>query len=411
MPTDVAVAVEFFHHTLANGLTLIGEAMPSAHSTAAGVFVKAGARDEADDVAGVSHFLEHMAFKGDADAGWEQVNRAFDDLGALSNAYTSHEVTCYHGQVLPERAGELLHWLGRLTRPALRGDDFETERKVILEEIAMCNDDPGHRVYEAAAAAHFGGHGLGRSILGPSEIIERITPQQMAEYHAARYGAAAVTVAVTGVVNWPAVVELAEREWSGWPTGDPAPRTAPPATGGETIELADEKLTRAYTLLTTPGPSSTDDARWAARVLGDVLGDDEGSRLYWALVDPAVAEEAEFGWAGYEQAGMFYLSIVADPEATERSLAIAAEEIERAATAIEPGEVERVKAKLGTLLALGAESPAGRMRALGGDWLTLGRHRSTADLAARLAAVTVEEVRAAAAGVDLERATRVTLSR
>ena len=398
-------------HTLPNGLTVLGEHLPHSRSTAAGLFVDAGARDEGEDVAGVSHFLEHMAFKGDGEADWQAVNRAFDDMGAACNAYTSHEVTCYHGQVLPERSGELLHWLGRLMRPALREADFETERQVILEEIAMCNDDPGHRAYEAAMAGHFPGHGLGRSILGPAETIRALSVDQMRDYHAARYTAGATVLAVAGQFDWDEVVRQAEREWSAWPAGGSAARPGPARVGGGRIVLRDEKLTRAYTLMVSPGPAADDEGRWAAAVLSGVLGDDEGSRLYWALVDPALAEEADFGWGGNDGVGAYYLSLASDPDAAEDVLDIARRELARVAEDLTAEEVARAKTKAATLLAMNAESPGGRMRALGGDWLSLGEVRPIERLADRLAAVTPEEVAARAADLADERTTTVMLGR
>src|SRR6266705_950130 len=208
----------FKHHQLKNGLDIIAEINPDSHSVSAGMFVKTGARDESMDVNGVSHFLEPMMFKGSEKYTWEDVNRIFDEIGARYNAATSQEMTSYYANVLPEYTEQAVEhlsqnytWedvnrifdeigarynaatsqemtsyyanvlpeyteqavehLSHLLRPAIRESDFTTEKKVILEEIAMYLDDPGHRLYEELMSTHFGDHPLARSILGPAQAI------------------------------------------------------------------------------------------------------------------------------------------------------------------------------------------------------------------------------------------------
>src|SRR5918998_2249968 len=138
----------FHHKQLDNGLDVIAEVTPDSHSFAAGLFVKTGSRDESSDINGVSHFLEHMMFKGSDRYTWEDVNRIFDEIGAKYNAFTSQEMTAYYANVLPEFTEQTLEHLSHLLRPAIRNEDFATEKKVILEEIAMYLDEPGHVLYE-----------------------------------------------------------------------------------------------------------------------------------------------------------------------------------------------------------------------------------------------------------------------
>jgi predicted Zn-dependent peptidase len=159
----------FHHHQLSNGLDVIAEVNPDSHSFAAGLFVRTGSRDETSDINGVSHFLEHMMFKGSDKYTWEDVNRIFDEIGARYNAFTSQEMTAYYANVLPEFTDKAVEHLSHLLRPAIRNEDFTTEKKVILEEIAMYLDDPGHRLYEKLMEAHFGNHPLSMSILGRAE--------------------------------------------------------------------------------------------------------------------------------------------------------------------------------------------------------------------------------------------------
>ncbi len=179
-----------FHHTeLDNGLTVIAELNPDAQSVAAGYFVKTGSRDETPEVSGVSHFLEHMAFKGDERYTAEDVNRIFDELGARYNASTSEEITTYYAAVLPEYLPKTLEMLSGLIRPSLRVEDFDLEKNVILEEIGMYDDQPSFLAYDKAMSAHFAGHPLGNSILGSVDSISGLSSEQMRSYHAERYRA------------------------------------------------------------------------------------------------------------------------------------------------------------------------------------------------------------------------------
>src|SRR3954453_19758588 len=182
------MALKFHYKQLPNALDIVAEENPDAHSFAAGLFVKTGSRDEDANINGVSHFLEHMMFKGSDKYGWEDVNRIFDELGASYNAFTSQEMTAYYANVLPEFTERTLEHLSHLLRPAIRTSDFDTEKKVILEEIAMYLDDPGHRLYEKLMEEHFQHHPLAMSVLGTADSITKLKRDEMANYFAARYG-------------------------------------------------------------------------------------------------------------------------------------------------------------------------------------------------------------------------------
>jgi predicted Zn-dependent peptidase len=209
-----------FHHTeLDNGLTVIAELNPAAQSVAAGYFVKTGSRDETPEVSGVSHFLEHMAFKGDERYTAEDVNRIFDEIGARYNASTSEEITTYYAAVLPEYLPKTLEMLSGLIRPSLRVEDFDLEKNVILEEIGMYDDQPSFLAYDKAMAAHFAGHPLGNSILGSVESITALSSEQMRTYHANRYRGGNLILAIAGNATWDDVRRLAEEHAGRWPAG------------------------------------------------------------------------------------------------------------------------------------------------------------------------------------------------
>src|SRR6516165_11920854 len=203
--------MEFRHTTLDNGLQVIAELNERAHSVAAGFFVKTGSRDESSELAGVSHFLEHMTFKGTPRRDALAVNRDFDRVGAKHNAQTSEEDTFYHVTCLPEYLTPAFDVLSDILRPTLREDDFETEKKVIIEEIRMYLDNPMSVAYEAAKAAHFGRHPLGNSILGTVDSITALRLEGMHDYFVRRYSPANIVLGFAGKGEWTHLVELAVR--------------------------------------------------------------------------------------------------------------------------------------------------------------------------------------------------------
>ena len=206
-------------------------------------------------------------------------------------------MTAYYANVLPEFTERAIEHLSHLLRPAIRVEDFDTEKKVILEEIAMYLDDPGHRLYEKLMEAHFGNHPLSMSVLGSAESIQKARARpDGASISASATGRATWCLSATGRLDFEEIVELAEKYCGAWPHVD-APRQQPqPIYKPQHIAMTDAKLNRQYTMGMTPGPSAQDDRRFAARVLADVIGDADGSRFYWALVDNAIAEDADFGF-------------------------------------------------------------------------------------------------------------------
>jgi predicted Zn-dependent peptidase len=366
----------FHHKQLPNGLDIVAEVNPDSHSFAAGLFVKTGSRDEDKQLNGVSHFLEHMMFKGSQKYTWEDVNRIFDEMGARYNAFTSQEMTAYYANVLPEFTERAIEHLSHLLRPAIRNSDFDTEKKVILEEIAMYLDDPGHRLYEKLMDEHFQGHPLSMSVLGSADSITRLKRDEMANYFTSRYGPGNMVLSVTGQLDFDEIVKLAEKYMGEWPHVE-APREQPlPLYRPSRVQMSDPKLNRCYTMGMTPGPSAQDERRFAARVLSDVVGDSDGSRFYWALVDNAIAEDADFGFYPHDGCGSFYISLTTAPERTEQALSIAMKELDRVKEDLNKDEVERAKNKIASSLVLSGEVPIGRMRSIGGQWMYNREYRS-----------------------------------
>ncbi len=371
--------LRFQHHQLSNGLDVIGEHNPDARTFAAGLYVKTGSRDEDRLLCGISHFLEHMMFKGSTERNWEAMNRIFDELGARYNAFTTQETTGYYAGVLPEYTQRTLEHLGHLLRPQLRDEDVQTERKVILEEIAMYQDEPAQRLYDHLMSEHFGEHPLGLSVIGSNESVGALTRQQLADYFSSRYGPGNMVLAVSGCFDFDEIQSLAERYYGRWKRVNAVRHYTDPTYRQRQVNLIDAKLNRQYTMALAPAPDSADPRRFAARVLCDVIGDAEGSRLYWALVDNAIAEEADFGFQPHDRAGSYYLSLVTDPDRADEALEIARRELQRIKSDLSDIEVDRAKTKIATGIVLGGESPMARLGALGGEWLYNGTYRSIED--------------------------------
>src|SRR5262245_31969592 len=282
--------MRFHSTTLDNGLQVIAELNERAYSVAAGFFVKTGSRDESSELAGVSHFLEHMTFKGTPRRDALAVNREFDRVGAKHNAQTSEEDTFYHVTCLPEYLPPAFDVLSDILRPTLRDEDFETEKQVIIEEIRMYLDNPMSVAYEAAKAAHFGAHPLGNSILGTVPSITALTVDQMRDYFARRYSPANIVVAFAGKGQWEPLVELARAHCASW-EGGPAGRQAAPAHGARAFRAILRAEDQQQTIVgVSDGPPLESPDRYAAHLLATILGDHTGSRLYWALVDPGFAD-------------------------------------------------------------------------------------------------------------------------
>ncbi len=386
------MSLTFHHRTLPNGLDVIAEVNPDAHSFAAGVFVNTGSRDEPIELNGVSHFLEHMMFKGSDRYGWEDMNRIFDEMGARYNAFTTNEMTAYYANVLPEFTERTVEHLSHLMNPAIRQEDFDTEKNVILEEIAMYLDDPGHRLFERAMEAFYGTHPLAMSVLGPAERIKALQRDQMAEYFRGRYGPGNMVLSVTGRLEFDEICGLAEKYFGTRDRVVGGRDVTEPTHEAKREVMTDPKLNRQYTLALTPGPGAQDDRRYAARVLGDVIGDGDGSRLYWALVDNAVAEDADFGFYPHDRTGSFYLSLTTDPDRADKAFDIALKELEKVKGDLDEDEVERAKNKLASGLVLSGERPLGRMRAIASQWIYTGRYRSLEEDTAKLLAVTPQSL-------------------
>jgi predicted Zn-dependent peptidase len=385
--------MEFRNHRLDNGLEIIAESNPDAHSMSVAFLVRTGSRDEADEVAGVSHFLEHMCFKGTPRRSADDVNREFDEIGAHYNAFTSEECTAYYASVLPEYQEASVDILADILRPSLRPDDFDMEKKVILEEIQMYLDQPPFGMDDRIKALHMGRHPLARSVLGTSESVGGLSREQMQNYFASRYAADNVFVAAAGKVDFDALVEQVAKRCGDW-TPQSARRNIPRAASKASFEVVHRPTaTQEYVLQLADAPASEDEDRYAAKLLATIVGDDSGSRLYWELTDPGFAETASLGHYEYLGAGMFYTWLACEPNLVEENLARLRKillEVER--EGVTEDELKQSKNKVKARVVLSSERPQSRLFNVGGNWLQRREYRTVADDLKSLDGVTVDQI-------------------
>jgi len=380
-------------HRLANGLTIIAEVDPAAHTMAAGYFVRTGGRDEPTTLMGVSHFLEHMMFKGSASVQAQDVNRRFDDIGAEHNAFTTIDMTAYHAHVLPDRQDQAIALLSDLLRPALRDSDFDEERKVILEEIAMYDDNPFWPLYERASEAFHGDNPLGHRVLGTPESIKAMDVQGMRDYFRARYSPDNTVLALAGRVDLDAAIRVAEAELGHVPPQSPRDLRTPSGHRRTDFTIESAKATRHYLLGLAPGPSARDEDRYAFMVLCQVLSDADSGRLHWALVEPGLADSADVSLDIHDDCGDVLVSATCDPEDGAEVESILVRELERIAEGAADDELAAVRAKVATMVTLAGERPSGRMRRLGGNWAHGLPYRSLAEELRQIESVTAADTR------------------
>ena len=379
--------------TLDNGLTIIGEVNPLAQSAAVGFFVRAGARDETPQISGTSHFLEHMLFKGTDSLSALEVNAAFDGLGAKFNAFTSEENTVYYAAVLPEYLMDVAGLWMQLMRPSLRDDDFDIEKNVILEEIAMYKDLPQFEVMDQARALHFGTHPCGNSVLGTNESISSLTAKQMRSYFSKRYAPNNMILACSGNFDFEALCQLAEKQCANWNSIDTTRKLEDFGGSLKAKHIQNPNLMRQHICLLSPALSMQDPRRFAASLLGTILGDDSGSRYYWGLTEPALAEIAAMQCESMDGTGVFYSYLCCDPEKESAVMDVIRgifAEIKK--TGISETELDSAKNKMLSAVTIKCEQPMGRLVSLGFNWIYNNQYKTVQQDMDAIKAVNVDNI-------------------
>ncbi len=348
----------FVQETLANGLTLVIEVMAQVPSVACGFLARTGARDDPPQAAGVSHFLEHMMFKGTPNRTWEQLNIDFDQLGAQYNAYTSKDRTFYYGWVRAEDLDRQLEILADMMRSTLPPDQFDMEKNVILEEIAMSNDDLASNAYDFIYEVMCPGSSLAWPVLGTESSIQALTRDQMQAYFARRYAPDNLILAVAGRVDPDRVIASAERLCGHWtPADDLDSARQPPTIKTGTGVRRIDRFHQQAVMLSFPSVSACHPLDSTAQALAAVLGG-PNSRFYWNIMQKGLSIQAGVYREEYGDFGMLTLYGLCEPANCEKLLdAMRHEAAELTSKGALPKEVQRVKNLRRTSLAAESEAP------------------------------------------------------
>src|SRR6516165_6824969 len=405
-PHDSAVR----RSVLPGGLRVVTEFLPSVRSVALGIWVGVGSRDEDVPHAGATHYLEHLLFKGTRKRTALEISSVMDAVGGEMNAFTAKEYTCYYARVLDADLPLAIDVLSDMvTSSLIEPKDVAAERGVILEEIAMNDDDPSDTVHEAFAAQLFGDTTLGRPILGTAESINSITREQIAGHYRARYTPPSLVVAAAGSVQHDAVVAGVQEAFGDATATSAAPDPprlgglgeALPGGAGRGVRLVSRGIEQANLVLGCEGLSRNDDRRFALGVLNAALGGGMSSRLFQEVREKRGLAFSVFSFASqHAETGMWGVYVGCLPAKADEVLAICQEEIAKVVSGgLTDTELERGKGQLRASIVLGLEDPSSRMSRLGKAELVYPRLEPVDEVLTSISAVTSDDVRQVAAEI------------
>ncbi len=393
---------------LPGGLRVITESLPSVRSAAFGIWAGVGSRDEDVPHAGATHYLEHLLFKGTPKRTALEISAAMDEVGGELNAFTGKEYTCYYARVLDADLPLAIDVLSDMvTSSLIEPRDVDAERGVILEEIAMNDDDPSDTVHEAFVAKLFGDTPLGRPILGTVNSINSITREQIAEHYHARYTPPDLVVAAAGNLQHDQVVEAVRQSFGHVLSGDVVP--SGPRLGGSAglaetdtgVRLVSRSIEQANLILGCDGLSRTDKRRFALGVLNAALGGGMSSRLFQEIREKRGLAYSVYSFSSqHADAGMWGVYVGCLPSKADEVLAICRDEIAKMVSGgLDDAELERGKGQLRGSIVLGLEDPSSRMSRLGKAELAYPELEPVDEIIASISAVTHDDVRRVAAEV------------
>jgi predicted Zn-dependent peptidase len=388
------VAHDYRLTALDSGVRIATETMPSVRSVSLGMWIGTGSRYERDDQAGLSHLLEHLLFKGSSKYGSLQIDQIFDAMGAELNAGTGKENTSVYARVIDQHLPEAFDVMADMVfRPSL--DDVDSERAVILEEIAMYEDDPQEKVFDVLGEAVFGTHPLGRAIIGRAPVIADTPVSEIASFHRGRYKPSNVVIAAAGAVEHEAIVEMVKTAVPTDERGSGEQRDSSPPVPAEPQRLFERKDTEQFHVcLGGPGLSRHDERRFALRVLDTIFGGTSSSRLFQEVRETRGLAYAVYSFtSGYHDTGQVGLYLGTRPDNLAQALAVVGTELarlrEEPAT---PEELSRAKENLKGRVVLSLESTGARMNRLGSEILVGAPLLSLDELVERIDAVTVQDL-------------------
>ena len=382
--------------TLDSGVRVVTEAMPSVRSIALGFWIRSGSRDEPIEQAGISHFLEHLLFKGTERFSSREIDEVFDAMGAEVNAGTGKETTSVYSRFLDrhlEHAFDVLQDM--VLRPAY--PDIDSERQVVIEEIAMYEDEPSDKVHDVLSEAIFGDHPLGRPIIGTAEVISSVPVPTIAEWHDGRYTGSNIVVAAAGNLDHDSLVELVSDAVGSDRTGPEAVSSSP--DGAIPVLRFHEKETEQYHLcMGGPGIPRGDERRFALRVLDTILGGSTSSRLFQEVREKRGLAYSVFSYAShYLDSGQVALYVGTRHENVAEAMDVIGTELDRLQSeGVSEQELERARENVKGRTVLSMESTLSRMNRLGGSVLMDVPLLSVDEVLAAFDAVTLDDVMALA---------------
>jgi predicted Zn-dependent peptidase len=354
------------------GIRVVTENVPSVRSIALGLWVKVGSRDEDQHQAGISHFLEHLLFKGTDRFTAEQIAQIFDGFGADINAATSKETTVLYAHFLDEHLEEAFDVMADMLLRSTYAD-IDSEREVVLEEIAMYEDEPQDKVHDVLSQAIFGDHPLGRPVIGRGEVISSLSVEDVVGYHTARYVAPNIVVAAAGNLEHQAIVSLVEAKLQANATdgNGAAPPTGPPKSAAR-VAFQQKETEQYHVCLGGPGIRRNDERRFALSVLDGVLGGATSSRLFQEVREKRGLAYAVYSWASqYRDSGQVGIYVGTRGDNVGEAMSVIGTELERLhAEGVTEEELERAREHVKGRIVLSLESTASRMHRLGRSILT-----------------------------------------
>jgi predicted Zn-dependent peptidase len=387
---------------LESGVRIVTEHMDSVRSVALGFWIGTGSSAEDLPEAGLSHLIEHMLFRGTDRYGSLEIDQLFDSMGAELNAGTGKETTSVYARVLDVHLAEAFDVMADMVwRPRFDGSELEQEREIVLEEIAMYEDDPQDKVFDVLGEAVFGDHPLGRAIIGRADVVGRAQPGALRGFHAERYVPANVVVAAAGSVDHDALVDLV-RSGGVERAGHPAPELpGPPAPEAARMRFFAKDTEQYHVCLGAPGIPRDDERRFALRVLDNILGGTSSSRLFQEVREKRGLAYSVYSFQSmYAGTGQVGLYLGTRPDNVGRALSVVADELERLRQ--EPpseDELARSKENVKGRVVLSLESTAARMNRLGASVLADMPLLTVDEVIERIDAVTLDDVAALARGL------------
>jgi predicted Zn-dependent peptidase len=370
--------------------------MSSVRSAALGFFVSTGSRGETADESGLSHFLEHLLFRGTDRFGSAEIDQLFDAMGAELNAGTDKESTTVYARMLDQHLPRAFDVIADMVwRPAFR--DVDPEREVVLEEIAMYEDDPQDTVFDVLGEAVFGGHPLGRPIIGRAPVIRDTPIDVISAFHARRYVPGSVVIAAAGSVDHDEVVALAEKTLGGARSGEHAPQPDPaPSDLRSTVRFQRKDTEQCHVCLGATGIHRGDDRRFAARVLDAIFGGLSSSRLFQAVREERGLAYSVYSFSGqFSDTGQIGLYLGTRPDNLAEAMRVVRDELGRLRE--RPGgqeELERARENVKARVILALESTGARMNRLGSSLLFGLPLLEPEEIMERIDAVTLDDLRA-----------------